>query len=352
MIRTEFYDDFLAYYNKASVLEANNLRREPLSNLTGDPLMDNVTIYDTIHRRFAGFSKILEDIHGKRVRKDLQKLMNCTEMFSSKEFHFFHLMHRFSGSGASFQPTFLPDGSRNPKEHGYHNSLIPKLIQCMAMDGIEGVRYAIVMNKDPMVTSTGNQPPSLKNPDPVKYRLAQQYYFDQIAETFVNDYLTFLMNNEYKNNKPTGIKEAVDFCCGWHKQRGFKQWHFVMTAFVMDTAEYYPELVDPTSHCYYGANCIRAFDLMFVPELNIKKKHKADWYEDCMTDLCKATGGRPYDVEDVCCDYIRYVNEHIPKGYDHLTEQQRLNNSTLKKQTELGLEYPPEIQERIKQILG
>jgi hypothetical protein len=202
-----------------------------------------------------------------------------------------------------------------------------------------------------MVTSVGNQPPSLKNPDPVKYRLAQQFYFDQIAESFVTDYMTFLMNNEHERNAPTGIKEAVDFSCGWHKARGFKQWKFVITAFVMDTAEYYPELVDPNSHCYYGANCIRGFDLMFVKEKS-DPRNKDQWYELCMTELCKAVQGRPYDVEDVVCDVIRYWVEHIPKGYEHLTPEQRLNNSTLKVQTGHGLDYPPEIQQRITEVIG
>lgn len=346
MKTTEFYNDFLEYYRKAEILEKSNLVRG-LHASVNDPLMDSVTIYDTVHRRHAGFSKILEDIHGKRVREDLKKLQTCTDFMNSKEFHFFHLMHRFSGSGASFQPTFLSDGSRNPKEHGYNNSLIPKLIQVMAMDSIEGVRAAIVANTDPMVSSVGNQPPSLENPDPSKYRRAQQYYFDQVAEYFITDYLTFLMNKEYQTNKPTGIKEAVDFCCEWHKERGFKQWHFVLTAFVMDTAEYYPELVDPSSHCYYGANCVRAFDLMFSKE-KTDPRNKAEFQELCMSELCKSVQGLPYNVEDVCCDYIRYVNEHIPKGYDYLTQEQRKNNSTLKQNGE----YPIEVQERIKQILG
>ena len=349
MIKTQFFNDFVDYYRKAKILQDKNLGISQISSVN-DPLMDNITIYDTVNRRHAGFSKILEDIHGVRVRKDLQRiepLAGYREMLSTKEFHYLHLLHRFTGSGASFQPTFLQDGSRNPKEHGYHNSIIPKILMTMTMDGIEGVRFSIVNNKEPMVTSVGNQPPSLKNPDPSKYRLAQQFYFDQIAESFVTDYLTFLMNNEYKNNAPTGIKEAVDFCCAWHKQRGFKQWHFVLTAFVMDTAEYYPELVDPSSHCYYGANCVRAFDLIFEKE-KTDPKSKANFQELCMTELCKAVSGKPYDVEDVCCDYIRYIKEYVPKGYDHLTADQRINNSSLK----INNEYPKELQDRINQVLG
>lgn len=353
MIKTEFFNDFVEYFKKASVLQQRNLviPKGPLSNVqdirVGDPLMDSVTIYDTVNRRHAGFSKILEDIHGVRVRTDLQRLLHLNHTNGTKDFHYLHLLHRFTGSGASFQPTFLPDGTRNPKEHGYHNSIIPDILMSIAMDGIEGVRYAIVHRTKPMVTSVGNQPPSLKNPDPTKYRLAQQYYFDQVAESFVTDYLTFLMNKEYENNAPTGIKEAVDFSCGWHKDRGFKQWHFVLTAFVMDTAEYYPELVDPSSHCYYGANCVRGFDLMFTKE-KTDPKNKAAYHEACMTELCKAVGGKPYDVEDIVCDVIRYWVEHIPKGYDHLTPEQRRNNSTLK----VAGEYPAEIAQRIKEVIG
>lgn len=346
MIKTEFFKDFCNYYEKASHLQQRNIGKY-MGMAINDPLMENVTIYDTVNRRYAGFSKVLEDIHGVRTRKDLVRLKDYSQMLSSEEFQFLHLLHRFTGSGASFQPTYLQDGSRNPNEHGYYNSIIERVADVMVMDGIEGARDVIVRNTKPMVTSVGNQPPSLKNPDPSRYRLAQQYYFDQIAESFIKDYLTFLINNEYANNRPTGIKEAVDFCCEWHKSRGFKQWHFVLTAFVMDTAEYYPELVDPTSHCYYGANCIRGFDLMFAKEPSDPKK-KDQWYESCMSELCRVTGGRPYDVEDVVCDVIRYWVEHIPKGYDHLTENERRNNSTLK----VNGQYPIEIQEKIKEVIG
>ena len=346
MIKTEFFKDFCNYYEKASHLELKNLNKY-VGMAINDPLMENVTIYDTVHRRQAGFSKVLEDIHGVRQRKDLVRLKDYSQMLSSLEFQFLHLFHRFTGSGASFQPTFLPDGSRNPKEHGYHNNLVGRLAEVMVMDDIEGARAVIVANKEPMVTSVGNQPPSLKNGDPAKYRLAQQYYFDNFAESFVKDYTDFLLKFQWDNNRPAGIKDGVDFSCAWHKERKFKQWHFVLTAFVMDTAEYYPELVDPESHCYYGANCIRAFDLMFQKEKSDPRK-KGDYEEACMTELCKAVQGRPYDVEDVCCDYIRYLVEYIPKGYEDLKAEHSKNNSTLK----VDGEYPLEIQQRIKEIIG
>lgn len=350
MIKTEFFNDFIAYYDKAHVLEKKNLLLVPESYRTNDPIMDNVTIYDTVHRRYAGFSKALEDIHGVRSRKDLVRYGDFSKKLTSHQFHFLHLFHRFTGSGASFQPTILPDGTRNPKEHGYLNNHVERLANLMTED-FEKVQAYIVNCKEPMVTSVGNQPPSLKNGQPEKYRLAQQFYFDNYARDFINRYIIELVNEEYRLGGPMGIKQAVDFSLEWHKEQGFKQWHFVLTAFVMDTAEYYPELVDPNSHCYYGANAIRSMDLMFVKEKGDPKKKDA-WYEACMTELVKAVNGKPYDIEDVLCDYIRYVTEYIPKGYDHLTPEQRLNNSTLKKQYAWGLDYPPEIAQRIREVIG
>lgn len=339
MILTPFYNDFLEYYRKAKLLQDKNLLLHDTP--TNDPLMDSVTIYDTVNRKYAGFSKVLEDIHGVRTRKDLVRLKDYSQMLSINEFHFLHLFHRFTGSGASFQPRVLQDGSLNPKEHGYCNNIVGRLAEVMVMDDIEGARGVIVANKDPMVTSVGNQPPSLKNPNPEKYRLAQQYYFNEIAESFIKDYIFWLHSGEQ-----VGIKAAVDYSLAWHKKRGFKQWHFVLTAFVMDTAEYYRELVDPSSHCYYGANCIRGFDLMFQKEPGDAKK-KDQWYEDCMSQLVEITGGNPYDIEDIVCDIIRYWVEHIPKGYDHLTPEQRKNNSTLK----VNGSYPEEIQQQINKVI-
>lgn len=348
MIKTEFFKDFLNYYEKASHLQLRN-RKLYVGRSIDDPLMEAVTIYDTVNRRYAGFSKALEDVHGTREAAFLKRY--GTYNLDVKRFHFIHLFHRFTGSGASFQPTFLPDGTRNPNEHGYYNNHVEELCKEATIGntpsgnfGIQYMRDYIVKNTKPMVTSVGNQPPSLKNGDPSKYRLAQQFYFDNYAEAFIDHYLAFL--SLAPKGQPLGIKQGVDFACQWHKSHGFKQWHFVLTAFVMDTAEYYPELMDPNSHCYYGANCIKSFELMFTREKGDPKKN--DYYEQCMAEICKAVQGRPYDVEDVCCDYIRYCKEYIPKGYEDLPPEKRKNNSILK----VNGVYPKEIQDRINEVLG
>lgn len=349
MIKTEFFYDSLNYYKKAKTLEQRNLGQIAADTDVNDPLMMNVKIYDNVSRRYAGFNKPIEDIMDTRASVYERRLKAYNKTLDSHQLHFLFLFHRYTGSGASFQPRYLQDGTLNPKEHGYYNSILGDLAEVFEKtQSFEKVQEYIVGYEKPFCTSVGNQGPSLKNPNPEKYRLSVQYYFDTFAVSFIKDYMTFLMNYNYDNGHPCGIKEAVDFCCDWNKKRGLKQWHFILTAFVMDTAEYYPELVDPKSHCYYGSNCIRTMDLCFIKEKTDKEKGN-DWYERCMSEWVSATGGKPYELEDAPgCDIIRYWKEHVPKGYEHLTQEQRVNNSLLK----VNGEYPPEIAERIKQVLG
>ena len=343
MIKTEFYYDFLEYYKKAKILQDRNTGILPPDTKSGDPIMDNVTIYDTVNRKYAGFSKALEDIHGVRCKTHHKKYKDFSTQLDIREFHILHLFHRFTGSGASFRPIFDDNGVRRADEHGYYNNKVEMYADLIQHEGLSKATTIMTQYKDPMVTSIGNQPPSLKNKMPDKYRLAMQYYFDNFAIDFVDAYLAMLIHRV----NPCTIKEAVDFCCKWHKIRGFKQWHFVLTAFVMDTAEYYPQYIDVNSHCYYGANCSKSFKLMFEKEKSDKMK-KAQWDEYCMEKLVEeCSTSKPYDLEDVACDYIRYIKEYIPKGYSDLPYELTKNNSSLK----TNGEYPILIKSRIKEVL-
>lgn len=349
---TPFFNDFLAYYKKAQLLQFRNenqykLPQEELDQITNvvqDPLMTNVHIYDCVERRQAGFSNALEDIHGKRSPAELRNYPDYSDSwFMSNKciIRFIHLFHRFTGSGASFE-----------KDHGYRNNHVNTL--CRLADNAKSEESALLRMKTyiidcskPMVTSIGNQPPSLKNKEPEKYRLAMQYYFDNFAIDFILDYNYYLVRDLMERSGPRSIKQAVDFCCKWHKDRGFKQWKFVLTAFVMDDAEYYPQDVDPNSDVYFGSNCIKAFELMFTKPK--KRMNKQLWHDECMRILADATGGQPYSLEDVACDMIRYWTEYIPKnGYNHLSLEQKQNNSILK----VNGQYPEEVKKRIVEVCG
>ena len=325
MIRTAFFEDFMEYHWRAKKLQDRNIGKGHPKSLTLDPLMDNVAIYDCVERKYAGFSNALEDLHGTRLPKGAERLPNYN--FDLYIWNFLHLFHRFTGSGASFE-----------SDHGYRNSHIGPLAELGDVDKM--VEY-IVKNKKPMVTSIGNQPPSLKNPDPDKYRLAQQYYFAEHARDFIKDYTDYLQEGSIKS-----IKEAVDWCLDWHSDKGFKRWKFVMTAFVMDNAEYNPDLVDPKSHCYYGKNAANSMSLMYKKSGGDAKR-KGSWEEQMMSDLVKVTGNKPYNLEDVLCDYIRYIKEYVPANdYDHLSPVEKRNDSILK----VSKKYPDKIQAQIDKV--
>jgi len=339
---TKFFDDFLLYYNKAAALQRRNEGFDAPNICVDDQLMMNVHIYDCIERRQAGFSNMLEDLYGKRSPIQNAKVdpLPKDTLQNKMIMRMLHLVHRFTGSGASFE-----------EDHGYRNSIVPKLAK-LAKNAkttesalIRMVTCFVDCDK-PMVTSIGNQPPSLKNQAPEHFRLAQQYYFHEHARDFIKDYCAFLDEYTAAASKACGIKTAVDFCLAWHKNRGFKQWHFVMTAFVMDDAEYFPLDVDPDSHCYYGSNCIKAFKLMFN---KIGKIKNAEYYEQCMQYIMDRTGGQAYSLEDVCCDSIRYWTEYKPKnGYNDLSEAQLSNNSMLK----VNGEYPQDVKDKLTKIVG
>ena len=325
MIRTVFYEDFIEYHWKAKRLQDRNIGKEHPKTLTLDPLMDNVHIYDCVERKYAGFCNAIEDLHGTRLPKVDRRLPEYT--FDLYTWNFIHLFHRFTGSGASFE-----------SDHGYRNSHVGRLAEIGDVDKM--VEY-IVNVKKPMITSKGNQPPSLKNGDPEKYRLAQQYYFDNFARDFIRDYTDYLQAGPKKK-----IKEAVDWCLDWHSDKDFKRWKFIMTAFVMDNAEYNPDLVDPKSHCYYGTNAANSMSLMYKKSAGDAKK-KGSWEEQMMDDLVKATGNKPYNLEDVLCDYIRYIKEYVPANdYDDLSAIQKRNDSIMK----VRKEYPVKIQVQIDKV--
>lgn len=341
---TKFYDDFLNYYKKAKALQTA-IENEVHLTVVNDPLMENVHIYDCVERRMAGFSNVLQDLHGKRSPTTFSRIPVCNHLEDKVLMRFLHLIHRFTGSGASFE-----------EDHGYRNSIIPKLVEfCNHVYDRQSTRDSALLVQDciniilshcgPTVTSKGNQPPSLKNSDPKKYKLAQHYYFDNFAYDFIIAYNEFLIDNFMSRSGPRGIQKAVDFCLKWHKDRGFKQWKFVMTAFVMDDAEYYPEDIDPNSACYYGSNCIKAFKLMFERPKSMKTQA---WHDKCMELMVQDTQGQPYSLEDVACDMIRYWTEYVPKnGYGHLNDEQKRNNSILK----INGEYPENIVLRMDEVL-
>lgn len=353
--KTPYYFDFIEYYKKAIELQRRNLNLSftPIN----DDLMNSVSIYDTVNRRYAGFSKVLEDLHyGPEPIKYREARTKKAYTFTHAQWQYIHLVHRITGSGASFE-----------KDHGYRNTIVFEVADAMEQGGID-LAVDVVKRWDiegkAMFTSIGNQIPPFNKPTPPFTRGGIEYlvnYAPRISHT----YAAWLVE-QARAGKDVGIRDAVDFVLDLQSSLGLKRYAFVLTAFVMDSAEYFPYLVNPTSHCYYGKNCIESLEL--VGDIDGKKELGYDLImdamcadvEDVVAKFCadrKAAGqptpemlplvadvpvkasafkaARPYDVEDVACDYIRYIENYVPDNklgsYRHLDLTKVFHNSSIER---------------------
>lgn len=321
---TKYLEDFTMYYKKAQQMELKSLGKDYIK--VKDPLMENVHIYNCTERRNAGFSNILEDMwYGNPKYKtyagaEIPGILPMKKQnFDIYTWHYLFLLHRITGSGASFDP-----------DHGYRNTVIPDLLQYD--DWSDMIKYIKAINK-PIFTSKGNQIPPFNKPTP-PYMKGGIEYLVEVAPIVTCTYVDWLLEKLQKK-EIVGIKQAVDKLLDIQTMLGWKRFKFCLTAFAMDTAEYYPQLVDPMSHCYYGKNALEAMDLIFGPyKHKVRGVSKAKRYDLLMEFLCSTHGkvdgepNYPYNMEDVLCDYIRYVENYVPKWYlENCQYDDLLNNS-------------------------
>jgi len=322
----KYFDDFLQYTAKAKLVQKEcNLGGMSYIGSCGDDLMENVTIYDTVERKHAGFQNMLQDLwYAGRAPKYYKwdadhRARNHTYeglhvAWTHREWLFVFLVHRITGSGASFEA-----------DHGYRNTIIPEIAK---LKTVEEMTDWIRSYDGVMYTSIGNQIPAFPKPRN-GYRTGGKVYFGEHAHHLVDDVWKFIFRATSCRGKAT-IREIVDFMCEWNREHGMKRFHFQYTAIAADLADYYPELVEEGSHMYYGKNAQEAMDLFAE---KVGRVSKADYYDLVMEEAQHRTGGHPKDLEDVMCDYIRYVENYIPdnreKTYGHLDRTKIWNASLI-----------------------
>ena len=322
---THYYPDFLNYYNKAKILQNEcNLGGEIYIGKVDDDLMELVTIYDTVERRYAGFSNMLQDIwlgsSNPKFFKQPTWMKERTltydrlhDKLTMYEWLYLFYVHRVTGSGASFE-----------EDHGYRNTIIPHLVY---MDTVQEMAGYTGRYERPMFTSIGNQIPPFPKPQD-GYPTGGKYYLAEIAPDLIRSVMNYIETTIHMSGKKMPIREVVDYMCAYHKARGIRAFHFVFTAFAADLADYFPEFVDPKSHMYYGKNAQESMDLMAIkpPRMN-----RMDFFDAVMERTMADTGGDPRDLEDVFCDYIRYIENYIPDNreqtYAHLDRSKVWNSS-------------------------
>ena len=261
---------------------------EEANKAVNDPLMQNIEIYDCYTRNAAGFSNVLQDLkfgsetpkwHVQDKERQHISASNNDIQWDLKTWLFVFMVHRITGSGASFQD-----------DHGYRNNVVQYFGKHKTIQEMIEHMVKIKSLKKPLFTSIGNQPPSprkgVSNLDFMAYELPA------LIDMFV-DWLLI---------KKRGHKEVVDYLNSYNISVGHRRFNFAYAAFSMDISDYYPELVDEYSHAYLGNNAIRCMKLM-------SKGYKAD---DFMDILANKTGGKPKDLEDVLCDNVRFLQNYDP----------------------------------------
>jgi len=309
--KTFLYEHFIGYYNRAKVLQDNcnisdtDYNGELINRLVGDDLQQNIHIYDTVERKYAGFSNVPMDLwHRERNPKyfkqneDRRQLIGLyqTENWNLVDWLYAFIFHRCTGSGASFE-----------NDHGYRNSLCQYfgMHRDMSMM-VKFLKAYVDDNSGPLFTSIGNQPPGFKNG-------GVDYFLNDLP-----DLCRKLAN--YIQGDTHSVKEVVDFMNQWNIDRGFKRFTFVYTAVAMDISDFFTEYVPADSKIYYGSNAKRCISLIFnkPPRTNQQK------FMEAASDIIQAdTGGYAKDTEDVFCDFVRYMNNYIPissktETYNHL----------------------------------
>ena len=325
--KTRYYFDFLDYFKKAK-------RQQELCNLgtvphaqsgVGDSLMENVELYDVVERKYAGFSQIVNDIfygwtpeHPYFVKMEAgcatEERMRVTRLWTGKELEeeewiYLLLLHRVTGSAINYAK--IPSG--------YHNTLLFHLHEC---DNIEEMTEVVRTHDKPFYTSVGYQFPAF--PKPVgDYKRGGDYYLCEFAPDLARQFTNFV-----RTGPPKKFREMGDWLFNWNVTRGLRKYKFQYAAFVADIADWFPEYVDRESLFYYGTNAIECISYLAKPK---QKMPKEAFLDEVMMEIYRETGSLPYNAEDVCCDYIRYVENYIKPGlhYDHLDRDAIWNTSSI-----------------------
>lgn len=325
---TAYYDEFLRYYEMAKIQQIEcNLGTKKYSNSSvNDDLMKNVHLYDVVNRKYAGFTQILHDIwhntqesHPYRhklheVRKPIVKsFCGVHNSWSMREWFYVFLIHRLTGSGINY--------AKNPS--GYSNTVLPDFFWC---DSLELMKTHIVRRAQTgpsFYTSVGYQFPAFPKPQGM-YQTGGNMFIVEYLPKLVDEMVNFLTSGNKKD-----LRQVGNFMFDWNKKNGFRAYKFQYAAFIADIADFYPELVNTNSLFYYGTNAKECIKYMAKPKSKMKED---DFLDEVTLKASQDVGGNPYDVEDVMCDTIRWIENYARPGadYDHLDRDKIFSSCKIK----------------------
>lgn len=324
---TKYYDEFLRYFDMASdQQEKCNLSSEPpygmiphLESEMNDDLMEHVELYDVVERKYAGFSQIVNDCFygwteehpywkkmeaGKatRQRETVAKAWTGKHsVFDLPEWLYIFILHRVCGSAINYAT----------KPSGYHNTILFNLHQCRT---IEEMSRMVNHYPESFYTSIGYQFPKFpKPPEGSSYKRNGDYFLTEFAPRMAREMAEFLQSRNHKLD----TRELGEWMFKWNTDNGLNAYKFQYAAVIADVADWYPQYMNKESMFYYGSNAIECISYLANPTV---KMNKEVFLDEVMKKIYDDTGSYPYNAEDVCCDFIRWVEHYIRPGahYDHL----------------------------------
>jgi len=315
MIFTKHYQEFLRYYDLAKQQQKLcNLGDLPhIDSDVNDDLMQNVELYDVVERKYAGFSQIINDIFYQKTDAHpyINKIKNNTATQQRMEvvnnwhgikhdtqtWFYIFLLHRLTGSAINYAQ----------KPSGYHNTLLFDMHKCR---DINDIKELVKSTTRTFYTSVGYQFPRF--PKNNKYKRGGDYFLCEYAEQLIYDVCNYL-----DKKKNVDFRELGEFMFKWNNDKGLVKYKFQYSAFLADIADWFPQYINKASHFYYGSNAVECISYLAKPE---KKSNKLKFLDKIMDRIYEDTKAFPYNAEDVCCDYIRWVENYIKPGsdYEHL----------------------------------
>lgn len=316
---TEYYDEYIRYYQLAKDQQAKcNLGSVPyLESNMNDDLMEHVELYDVVERKYAGFSQIVNDVfygwtpehpywdkmekgHHTYQRKTIATDWTGKQKdFGLPEWLYVFLLHRVTGSGINYAQ----------KPSGYYNTLLPHLYK---FNTIEDMARFVNVYPYPFYTSVGYQFPSFPKPAP-GYKRGGDYYLCEYAPRLCRELAEWLEGNNQKKD----LREIGEWMFDWNAKNGLRAYRFQYAAFVADIADWFPQYVNLESPFYYGTNAVECISYLGI---NTQRVQKEKFLDQIMEKIYDDTGAYPYNAEDVCCDFIRWVENYVKPGadYNHL----------------------------------
>jgi hypothetical protein len=320
---TRYYDEYIRYFNLAKdQQEKCNVSLNPPYGMTphaesdmNDDLLHHVELYDVVERKYAGFSQIVNDcFYGWTPEHPYWEKMKAGKITSQRdivahnwtdkhadfklpEWLYIFILHRVCGSAINY----------STKPSGYHNTILFGLHNCKT---IEDMVEMVNNYPSSFYTSVGYQFPAFpKPPTGSRYKKGGDYYLSEYAPRLARELAEFLEKGGERS-----LREIGSFMLDWNVKNDLRQYHFQYAAVVADIADWYPQYVDKTSPFYYGTNAVECISYLAKPLTKMKPEQFLD---QVMERIYVETGAYPYNAEDVCCDFIRWVENYVRPGADY-----------------------------------